>query len=290
MFKTVQNKIWFFDCEWVPDAVTGRVIYQLADDLDEASVFKEMWERGGATDEDPMPYLKTVLCRVVSIAMITRTLNQGKVSLSLRSLPKDPGSEKESEEYVILDLFLGTIGKHRPQLVGYNSHRSDLKILIQRAAINSVQAADFSRRPEKPWEGIDYFARGSEHNIDLTEIIGGWGKSSPSLHEMATACGFPGKISVDGNQVASLWLENALDKIVAYNEFDAITTYLLWLRLAFFGGFLTGKAFMDEQQMLRDLLKGEVESGNRPHLQLYLNEWQILESRTNRIQPGSGQN
>ena len=115
--------------------------------------------------------------------------------------------------------------------------------------------------------------------IDLMEIVGGWGKSSPSLHEIATACGFPGKISVDGNQVASLWLEGALDKIVAYNEFDAITTYLLWLRLAHFGGFISTDRFSAEQQMMKDLLMEEIESGNRSHLQTYLGEWQELEQK-----------
>jgi 3'-5' exonuclease len=287
MFKTVQNKIWFFDCEWIPDAVTGRVVYDLKEEMDEESVMKEMWERGGATEDDPTPYLKTILCRVVSIAAITRTINQGTTALRLLSLPREPHGRDSSSEAEILDLFLNAIGRHKPQLVGYNSHASDLKILIQRATVNCVQAEAFSQRPEKPWEGIDYFARGSEYNIDLTDIIGSWGKSSPSLHQMATACGFPGKISVDGNQVAGLWLEGALDKIVAYNEFDAITTYLLWLRLAFFGGFLSPEAFNQEQEMLKEMMAGEIKSGNKGHLQIYLDEWQELERKTKRNLSGS---
>ncbi len=288
MFKSIQNKIWFFDCEWVPDAITGRVVYGLADEADEVAVIKTMWEKGGATEDDPMPFLKTVLCRVVSIAAVTRTVSGGETRLRLLSLPRNPKDQEQCRERSILDLFLNAVGQHKPQLVGYNSHASDLKILIQRAAVNGVQAGAFSQRPEKPWEGVDYFARGSEHNIDLMEIIGGWGKSSPSLHEIATACGFPGKVSVDGNQVASLWIEGALDKIVAYNEFDAITTYLLWLRLAHFGGFLSSEMFADEQLMLKKLLTEEIETSDRTHLQIYLDEWQELERKTEDRRPKSG--
>jgi hypothetical protein len=37
---------------------------------EEAEVFEAMWKAGGATEEEPMPYLKTILCRVVSIAAV----------------------------------------------------------------------------------------------------------------------------------------------------------------------------------------------------------------------------
>ncbi len=40
-----------------------------------------------------------------------------------------------------------------------------------------------------------------------------------------------GKMNVDGEGVAFLWLDGKLNEIVAYNEFDALTTYLVWLRV-----------------------------------------------------------
>jgi len=40
-----------------------------------------------------------------------------------------------------------------------------------------------------------------------------------------------GKMDVDGEEVAFLWLDGKLNEIVAYNEFDALTTYLVWLRV-----------------------------------------------------------
>ena len=72
MFKTVAKDVWAFDVEWVPDADAGRRLHQFPQDIEEAEVFEAMWKAGGASEEEPMPYLKTVLCRVVSIAAVVR--------------------------------------------------------------------------------------------------------------------------------------------------------------------------------------------------------------------------
>ncbi|MCP4754075.1 MAG: 3'-5' exonuclease [Proteobacteria bacterium] len=280
MFKVLHNKVWVFDSEWVPDPAAGRLLYGLPDTMPDEEVMQEMWKAGGADDENPMPYLKTAICKVVSISAMTRTENQGEVKLHLLSLPRDSEDPEQIKESHILETFLQAIGTHKPQLVGYNSQKSDIKILIQRGVANGIQAQGFSHRPAKPWEGVDYFSRGSDFNIDLMDIVGGWGKSAPSLHEMVTVCGIPGKISTDGNQVAPLWLEGELKEIVAYNEFDAITTYLLWLRIAHFGGFLTPEQYEREQDLLHRLLSTESEKTERKHLKEYIEEWERLKTAT----------
>lgn len=274
MFKYLHQKIWIFDSEWVPDPTVGRALYQLSESMTDEAVITEMWKKGGATEADPTPFLKTVLCRIVSISAVTRTAFQDKIQLQLLSLPKNTDNPDQCNEAYIIDTFLNAIGKNRPQLVGYNSSGSDLKILIQRGIAKGIQASEFCRRPAKPWEGVDYFARSSDFHIDLLEIVGSWGKGSPSLNEMATACGIPGKMDFDGNSVAPLWLDGKLDQIIAYNEFDAITTYLLWLRIAYFGGFLTSSAYEEEQELLKQLLIDESENPERVYLKKYLEEWE----------------
>ena len=64
MFKSVHDRVWAFDAEWVPDPRTGSAVYDLPPSMDEAAVLEEMWRRGrGDGDENvPRPYLKTVLC------------------------------------------------------------------------------------------------------------------------------------------------------------------------------------------------------------------------------------
>ena len=119
MFKTVANEVWAFDAEWVPDPVAGRVLYGLSDALTDREVVEEMWRRNGAREDDPMPYLKTILCRVVSIAAIIRRVTpDGEVKLLLHALPERVDSVTDGDEAVILSRFLTGVGQRKPQLVG----------------------------------------------------------------------------------------------------------------------------------------------------------------------------
>ncbi len=274
MFKTVHHTVWAFDAEWVPDADTGRRVHDLPPDWADAAVVAEMYRRGGATEEDPRPYLKTVMCRLVSISAVARTADEGgAVRVQLQSLPATTDVDRpEVAEPEIVRRFLEGVGRAKPQMVGYNSGSADLRILLQRAVVNGIQAADFAERPDKPWEGVDYFGGGDWH-IDLIDVLGGWGRGRPSLHEMASACGIPGKFSGAGDSVQDLWERGELGAIVAYNEFDALTTYLLWLRVAHFGGFFDADQYHDEQGRVRTLLERESARAGRTHLGEYLEEW-----------------
>lgn len=277
MFKSVHNKVWAFDVEWVPDPVAGRLLYELPDDMPDVDVIAGMWERGGATEEDPRPFLKTVLCRVVSISMVLRHSTDGETKLRLRSIPRiGETSEQNRSETRIVGDFLEAVGKNKPQVVGYNSVRADLKILIQRAVTNGLSVPLFAKRPDKPWEGADYFSDFSEWNVDLMKIVGG-NRSTPSLNEMARLSAIPGKMGVDGNEVAPMWLEGRIDDIVRYNEFDALTTYLLWLRFAHFGGFFNDEDYAKEQKLVREMMEEEIAAG-RKHLEKYIEEWDRLRS------------
>lgn len=278
MIKTVESRLWAFDMEWIPDPVAGRRLYDLAEDVSDADAMAVMWERGGASEEDPQPFLKLIQCRVVSVAAVERNEEKrGRPELHLLSLPHDPHSADESSEAQVVGTFLEAIGKHRPQLVGFNSIQSDLKILVQRGIALGLRAAGFCERPDKPWLGVDYFARGSNHNVDLRDAVGGFGRATtPSLHELAVLSGIPGKLDVDGNQVAQMWLDGRLEDIVRYNEFDALTTYLVWLRVAHFAGKFSAAEYQAEQRLVRDLIEGHVQDGSKPHLATYLEAWEKL--------------
>jgi predicted PolB exonuclease-like 3'-5' exonuclease len=278
MFKAVHDRVWAFDCEWVPDPVAGRILHGIPDSVTEPrDVLEVMWQAGGASDEDPTPFLKTILCRVVAISAVERRVrSDGRVALHLVSLPRDPADPEDVHEAAVVGSFLEAIGKHKPQLVGFNSIDSDLRILIQRAVVLGLRAAPFARRPDKPWEGVDYFARQNDWNVDLKQVLGGWGRAVPSLHEAATLSGIPGKMEVDGNQVAELWLAGDLPEIVHYNQFDALTTYLLWLRVAHFGGHFTSEEYALEQESLRNLVEKLASEPAGAHLRSYLEEWDRL--------------
>jgi predicted PolB exonuclease-like 3'-5' exonuclease len=142
--------------------------------------------------------------------------------------------------------------------------------------VNRLRSPGFCQRPAKPWEGTDYFAKGSEAHIDLMEAFGGWGKATPSLHEFATACGIPGKMLAEGRSVVDLWLAGNVRRIVQYNECDALSTYLLWLRAALLAGHLTVDEHAREEERLERLLGERGTHDEHAHLLDYLARWTDL--------------
>jgi predicted PolB exonuclease-like 3'-5' exonuclease len=271
MFKTVAPELWVVDAEWVPDADTGRRLHGLPADTPEVEVMERMWSGQGATDEEPRPYLKTALCRVVSIAFLRRRSERGSVLLDLHSLP--PAAGPQMSESALLTRFLDA-AKHRPQLVGFNLRGADLPILIQRAAAHAIAAPGFCGRPDKPWEGHDYFNRASEGCVDLMEIFGSRG-NTPSLNQLAAAAAVPGKFEAGGKQVVDLWLAGECRRIVEYNEYDVLTTYLLWLRAAHLGGFVSAEGMEAEERQLDNLLRERIGKG-ATHLEIYRERWAAL--------------
>ncbi len=273
MYKFIADNVVVFDVEWVPDPVSGRRIYKLPDTASDEEVLEVMWREGGATPEDPRPYLKTVMCRIVSVSAVVRKKVRDGITLQLISLPRlHEGAQPEGE---IIRQFLEAVGSKGAQLVGFNSWNADLPILYQRALANRITVPTFCHRPDKPWEGADYFARFSDYNIDLKNELGGFGKAGPSLHELASSLGIPGKLGTDGSDVINLWRSGEIRKIFEYNQFDALSTYLVWLRSAYFSGRLTEHAFVHEEQLLERLLHQEIEGG-AAHLGEFLDAWNAL--------------
>jgi predicted PolB exonuclease-like 3'-5' exonuclease len=269
----------FFDLEWVPDAVGARRLFDLPEETTELEAMQSLWEHSPQYDADknPRPFLKYMFSRVVSIAFLSRKpiFRDGEpvIEFSLNSLPRLPLESDDVDEAAIIERFLYILGERRPQLVGYNSAESDLQVLVQRGIINEITAPAFNERPNKPWEGPDYFdARNSEAHLDLLKKFSG-GAMSPKLDEFAKLCGFPGKIDVKGDQVTDLWLARDLTKIVEYNQIDTLNTYLVWLRVVYFAGKLTEEEYFSELEQFREFLENEMEKPEKAFVGEFLDKW-----------------
>lgn len=280
MFKTVLPCLFSFDVEWVPDPLAAELLYGVKDEpphsLEDA--FRKLWQEGGATPERPQPFIKTVLSRIVSIAGIFREETpEGEVKLELISLPKEPNDPEKCRESALLTAFLKAVGRRKPQLVGYNSAQSDVPIIVERAIVHGLPGYGFGERPEKPWEGADYFSPHGDYHVDLAQSLGRWGMT-PRLHEIANLSGIPGKLGISGDSVAQMWLMGDMQGIVNYNEYDAFTTHLLWARMAHFGGLLSSETYAAEQDRVDALLEKEIADGHA-HLEAYREEWYRLRER-----------
>jgi predicted PolB exonuclease-like 3'-5' exonuclease len=272
----------FFDLEWVPDAAGAKRLFDLPDETTEIEAMQVLWEHSPQykAEENPRPFLKYMFSRVVSIAFMSRKSHFNRdhervTEFSLNSLPKLPLEFDSVDEAAIIERFLYIVGDRRPQLVGYNSAESDLQVLIQRGIINEVTAPAFNQRPNKPWEGPDYFdARNSEAHLDLIKRFSG-GAMMPKLDELAKLCGFPGKIDVKGDQVTDLWLGGDLTKIVEYNQIDTLNTYLVWLRVVYFAGQISEEDYISEQEQFREFLESEMEKPEKAFLSDFLEKWPL---------------
>jgi len=284
VIKTIQPRLLSFDIEWTPDPMAAEALYGVEHNPPYSipSAWRKLWAEAGATPEYPRPWVKTMLCRIVTIAGIFREVSdKGEPTLKLVSLPSDPSDPEKCRERVILESFIKGIGRSKPQLVGFNSNNADVPILAQRAVVNGLPGFGFGERPDKPWEGADYFSTASDYHVDLQYILGR-GQNTPRLHEAATICGIPGKVDVSGDNVWALIELGKVKQVVDYNEFDAFTTHLLWARMAHFSGLLDGKEYQREQELVRALLESEIAAG-KEHLQRYIDEWERLRAITEKF-------
>ena len=280
MITNICDEVWAFDCEWVPDLQAGRLLYRLPDDLPSQEVLRIMWEQGGATPENPTPFLRTLLCRVVSVATVIRRAHKsGEVQLFLQALPENPDDPAQDETYILKRFLADGVSARSPQLVGFNSRNADLRILTQRAIVAGLSLKSLCARLDaKPWESRD---------IDLMDLVSGFGKSyAVSLHEIATLSGIPGKLDTTGEDVCGLWHSGHRKEIVQYNCFDALTTYLVWLRLAYFSGCFSAAEHIVEQQRVKRLLEERLQKPENAFLRVYLDAWRDLKARTGQLADG----
>jgi predicted PolB exonuclease-like 3'-5' exonuclease len=139
--------------------------------------------------------------------------------------------------------------------------------------INEVRAPAFCKRPNKPWEGPDYFDwRNSEAHLDIAKRFSG-GQMMPKLDEFAKLCGFPGKIDVKGDQVTDLWLDREIRKIVEYNQIDTLNTYLVWLRMVYFTGQIEEEDYFSEQEQFKEFLYNESQNPEKEFVSDFLEAW-----------------
>jgi 3'-5' exonuclease len=267
MIKHFSPATCAFDCEWVPCPTTARRLLALPPGCSDREATEAVW-RAYAREDGERPFLKLVLCKVVTIAALFRAATpEGHIQLELFSQDCDAHGEAH-----LITTFLERVAGGGLQLWGYNSASSDLPILKQRAIALDAPLPKFFKRPPKPWEGMDYHAaRNSDAHIDILEQIGafGGGAAKPKLHELALACGFPGKLDVRGGDVAELYLEGRIAAIREYNETDAVTTHLLMLRLAHVAGLLPDEPYRGELLAVEKLVKAQAAAGKAQFAQFW---------------------
>ena len=254
--------ILVFDIETIPDVETGRRLYDL-DGLSDKETAEVMYtKRRQQTGNSE--FLRHYMHKIVVISAVLRTSDK----ISVWSIGDHDSSEKE-----IVQRFFDGIERYTPMLVSWNGRGFDLPVLHYRSLLHGISAPRYweTGGDDQSFKWNNYISRFHERHTDLMDVISGYeGRATAPLDEIASMCGFPGKMDMSGDKVWDYYLEGNIDAIRNYCETDVLNTYLVFLRYELMRGRKTQTSYEAECKKLREMLKAE----DKSHLTEFLNAWQ----------------
>jgi len=250
-----------FDIETIPDAETGRRLYELEglSDADVARVLA-MKRREQTGDSE---FLRHYLHRIVAIAAVLRTGETVRIwSLG------EPGSD-ESE---LIRRFFDGVERYTPTLVSWNGCTFDLPVLHYRALKHGIAAPRYweTGGDDQSFRFNNYLNRFHERHTDLMDVLANYqARAAAPLNEIAVMLGLPGKMGRSGAAVWDQFQAGRIDEIRDYCETDALNTYLVYLRFELMRGNLDEAGWLRETELVRAALR----AADKPHLNAFLAAW-----------------
>jgi len=253
--------ILVFDIETIPDAAGIRKVLQFGDELNDAAVVEfAMQRRRQASGND---FLPAHLQRIVAISCALRDNDAVRV-WSL-------GSPADSERDLVQRFFDG-IEKYKPQLVSWNGSTFDLPVLHYRAMIHGIPGCCYwdTGDNDREFKFNNYLSRFHARHTDVMDVLAGYqNRAWAPLDDLARLCGFPGKLGMDGSQVAAAFARGEIEAIRNYCETDVANTYLLFQRFQLIRGTIDATEYEKEVAVFRAFL----ESQSAPHWREFAAAW-----------------
>jgi predicted PolB exonuclease-like 3'-5' exonuclease len=252
--------IFVFDIETIPDIDGCRRLYDLhglSDDDVARAVFHK--RRQQANTE----FLRHHLHRVVAISAVLRTRDQFKV-WSLGDI--------ESSEQDLLERFYSGIERYTPRLVSWNGGGFDLPVIHYRSLLYPIDAGHYweNGQNDTSFRYNNYLSRFHDRHTDLMDVLAAYQpRASAPLDEIASLCGFPGKMGMDGSKVWDSYAKGDVKSIRDYCETDVLNTFLVYLNYQRNRGQLDQQQYLAECRLVREVL---VDSG-QPHLVEFEKAW-----------------
>ena len=236
-----------FDIETVPDIAGAKKIWDLEnladDDIKSFLSTSRLQDTSGRTD-----FLKHHFHKIVSIAVAIRNKDKFK----LWSLGEESSSERE-----LLIRFFSGIEKYEPTLISWNGKGFDLPVIHYRALINKVASSVYWETGEerREFKFNNYLSRYHQRHLDLMDILAGYSANAYArLDEIASMCGFPGKMGLSGGDVSLKYENGEISEIRNYCETDVLNTWLVYLNFELMRGNLTEKEYFKEIEITQEFL------------------------------------
>jgi predicted PolB exonuclease-like 3'-5' exonuclease len=153
--------------------------------------------------------------------------------------------------------------KERVKLVSFNGRGFDLPLLELAAFRYGCAARDYFQARN----------RYSGGHIDVMDWMSNFGalRMTGGLNVLAKLLGMPGKMTISGDRVYQMYLEEKIDEINDYCLFDTLDTYFIFLRTRV----MTGELSLEEEHKLslvaKEFIQGRIEQ--YPALRQYVEQW-----------------
>jgi predicted PolB exonuclease-like 3'-5' exonuclease len=250
-----------FDIETVPDVAGIRRIHDIAADVDDRGVLDWFAQRRrAATGSDFTPLH---LQQIVAIACALRDVAGIRV-WSIGELG-DPEPE-------LIRRFFDGIEKYTPQLVSWNGSGFDLPVLNHRALIHGVTASKYWDwgDDDREFRFNNYLSRFHTRHLDLMDVIAQFQpRAGAGLDAIARLCGFPGKVGMDGGEVAASVAAGRIHDVRAYCECDVLNTYLVYQRFRLMRGEVDAGEYAREISLVRERFG----ASDAPHWRAFMAKW-----------------
>lgn len=267
----MQREIFVYDIETVPDADASRRLLN-AVDLDDFEAREALAEYFLSKTDGKNDFPRQPFHQVVAISYVHLMRESGEDGSEIVVKRIATGGNEKSSEKEMLAGFFNIIQARAPQLVSFNGRGFDMPVLKYRAMVHGLACPRWFSEGDK-WN--NYESRyAHNYHLDLLEVLSDFGASARcSMHEVASAFGFPGKLDTAGDDVRGMFEGGEIDAIRNYCETDVCTTTLIMLSWMRFRGELSDSAYARTMLGLRNYLESEQEA--RPHLGEFLSAWQL---------------
>lgn len=264
--------LFVFDIETIYDLKATQSL--IGTDEQDPIILRQQLEQyhldatGGNNSFPRQPFHKVIAISFLEARIVKSS--DGSEEYELQELRS--GSKENADEKELLEGFFQYLSKIKPRLVSYNGRSFDLPVLRYRALMHGITAPWFYRSGDK-WNS--YTQRYSaDWHCDLLDVLSDYGASARCrLNEICAVMGYPGKIGVDGSQVAAMYDAGKIKEIRDYCETDVLNTYLVYLRYMYHRGDVS---LLSYNQAISDILALiESEKNTRPHLDEFLNAWEV---------------
>jgi hypothetical protein len=199
-------------------------------------------------------------------------------------VPKKLGVVGEGKsERAMLTEFAGWLSKTRPTIVTWNGRGFDMPVITSRTFRHGIPM---------PWWYSDRNTRyryTPEGHFDLMDFLADFGAAkSARLDAYARIAGFPGKVGVDGSQVAPMVHSGRINEVNAYCLCDVAQTAGIFLRVELLRGVYDRSRY---QTLAKGLLAFfDADARLLPIMQLANRRRFVLEEEDEELGPRAGPN